>query len=238
MKLKLKVNSTIGQTLLRSISRTVNVAPQSRLAFTVSQRALSHLRASDPQYWFFHPLKQPHEHKFCMRLLLAASALVRRHMMGAWMLRNNPGCSPKQAGPLFLKGMGGNAGGRGRGGGSGSLASLKGKTSKTSFGPLKVNPKIRKPLDVYEGGFVALFFRKINNWKLFLYCISGEIKLLKGQYKITEMAKVYNLIFVSLWDLTSIRNTTKKAALSNPQSLSCMGNISMQEGLTLWKASF
>lgn len=103
MKLKLKVNSTIRQTLLRSISRTVNVAPQSRLAFTVSQRALSHLRASDPQYWFFHPLKQPHEHKFCMRLLLAASALVRRHMMGAWMLRNNPVCSPKQASPFFLK---------------------------------------------------------------------------------------------------------------------------------------
>lgn len=90
-------------TLLHSISRAVNVAPQSLSAFTVSQRALSHLRASGPQYWFFHPLKQPHEHKFCMRLLLAASALVWRHMMGPWTRCNNPVCPARETGSFFLR---------------------------------------------------------------------------------------------------------------------------------------
>lgn len=98
MKFKFELNQTIRATLRHSISSTVNVAAQSLSAFTVSQRALSHLRASGSQYWFFHPLKQPHEHKFCMRLLLAASALVWRHMMGPWTHCYNPVCPARQTG--------------------------------------------------------------------------------------------------------------------------------------------
>lgn len=106
MKFKFELNQTIRATLRHSISSTVNVAAQSLSAFTVSQRALSHLRASGSQYWFFHPLKQPHEHKFCMRLLLVASALVWRHMMGPWTHCNNPVCPARQTGRFKEKNRG------------------------------------------------------------------------------------------------------------------------------------